>query len=417
MNPVQRLQVQQSEIREELAGLLANEEPTEEQLEELRGLTTRAQNVEVALRAALVAQPEPVDVPTDPPPPEEREELELRDRFSVGRVLAACLRGRAVDGAEAELQAERGISATQIPIEVFERREAPPAGETRAVTTLPTSGTEANLAMRPIVPAVFERSVAGFLGVEMPSVPTGDAGFPILSTSVTATPKAYSANAPETAGAYTIKTAEPRRITGAFRFRLEDAARLAGLEASLRRNLTDVLSDQLDEQLLNGTASGDGTVHGLLAQLADPSASSPASGNPTVASYLAPLADAIEGKLANTEMDVAVLVGTATYTKMATMFISDSNETFSGFVNRNYRGVRAAARIAAPASKKQAAVLIRRPMEVPNAVMPTWGQVDVRDMYSAAAAGEIVVTTAALVGDVVILRPTGYEQVDFRQEA
>ena len=412
---VQRLQIRQSEIRERLNELLAVETPDDEQLTELRSLTSDAQNLEVTLRAAMVAEPEPVDQVVETP--DEKEEVELRSKFSIGRVLSALLAGRAVDGAEAELQAERGIGVTQIPIDVFERRSQPEnvALETRTVTPVPSSGI--GITLRPIVPAVFERSIAGFLGVEMPSVPTGDAGFPVLTTSVTAAPKALSAAGPETAGAFTITTAQPRRITGSFRFRYEDAARLEGLEMALRRNLTDVLSDQLDEQLLNGTASGDGTVHGLLAQLANPSESSPASGNPSVSGYLAPLASAIEGKLATTEMDVSVLVGIDTYVKMATLFMStETNETFSAFINRTYRGVRSAARMPAVASKKQAAVVIRRPMEVPNAVMPTWGQIDVRDMYSGAAKGEIVVTAAALVGNVVILRSDGYKQVDFRQE-
>ena len=66
-------------------------------------------------------------------------------------------------------------------LELFqtERRTALQNGtEQRAVTPSPTNADE-NLAG--IVPALFDRSAAAWLGIEMPTVGTGDAGYPILS--------------------------------------------------------------------------------------------------------------------------------------------------------------------------------------------------------------------------------------------
>ena len=64
--------------------------------------------------------------------------------------------------------------------------------------------------------------------------------------------------------------AQPRRVVGAFRFTREDAARLKGLEAALRQNIEMVLSDAVDDQAINGSGSGDGTLNGLLNILGDP---------------------------------------------------------------------------------------------------------------------------------------------------
>ena len=96
--------------------------------------------------------------------------------------------------------------------------------ETRAVTPAPST-TDENLA--PIVPALFDRSAAAYLGIEMPTVATGDAGYPVLSTSVApgAGPVAEIGDGAgnEDAGAFTVTMAQPRRITGALRFTREDS--------------------------------------------------------------------------------------------------------------------------------------------------------------------------------------------------
>ena len=53
-------------------------------------------------------------------------------------------------------------------------------------------------------------------------------------------------------GTITPYTVTPRRITGSFRITREDEAMLDGLESALRENLGDVLSDQVDRQVVAG---------------------------------------------------------------------------------------------------------------------------------------------------------------------
>ena len=413
MTRLQKLLLRQSEIRERLNELLEVEERSEEQTGELRTLTTEGRELEPEIRAAMVAEPEP-ETRTEPNTgdAEEREREELRSAFSVGRVIAGVMDGRAVDGREAEYQTDRGVGGSQIPLDVFERRDDPADRETRAVT--PAPGTVGR-AQRPILPALFDRSIAPFLGISMPSAGVGDQAFPVLTTSVTAEPEAKGADADESAGAFTVGTAQPRRVTGSFRFQVEDAARLRGLEQALRSNLSMVLSDAVDNQALNGSGSGDGTLNGLLNILADPSA--PASGEETFDRYVEAFAAAIDGLHAVDESGVKALVGVETYRHMAKLYRAgvSASETVSKFMGAQFGGVRASRRIAAPASDIQQAVIARRnPAGDSAAVMPAWDSMTIRDIYSGAGKGEVVVTAYALVGDVVLLRTGCFIQDSFR---
>ena len=145
--------------------------------------------------------------------------------------MTAALRGRSVDGIEAETGAAFDCPGL-IPLELLgEAREV----EHRAITPAPSADTAVNVA--PIMPAVFDRSAAAFLGIEMPTVAAGTASYPVLTAKrCTAGARAKSAGAPETAGTITPYTVTPRRITGAFRIAREDEAVLPDLES--RRSVT-----------------------------------------------------------------------------------------------------------------------------------------------------------------------------------
>ncbi|WP_419942791.1 hypothetical protein [Candidatus Palauibacter sp.] len=416
MTKRQKLALEQSEKRQRMQEILDADELTDEQRAELDGLTKRMQHIEVEMRAAIVAEGDPIETrQTRTEDAEERERLELRSKFRVHRVITSALQGKRPDGTEAEYAAAVGLGAGSIPIDVFEREQRAEhlERETRAITP----GAEGGTSQAPIVPAIFDRSIAPYLGIEMPSAGVGDQAYPVLSTSVTADVKAKSATAPETAGAFTVTTVQPRRITGSFRFRVEDAARLAGMEESLRENLSMVLTDELDDQVLNGSAASggeDGKIRGLLGILTDPAA--PAAGAETWARYNTALTDAIDGLFSVDAMSIRALVGPHTYRHMAQQFrASESNESFAAYWARIGGGVRATRRIADPASNIQQAVVRRgNPMGGRVAVMPAWDSMTIRDVYSGAGKGEIVVTAFMLVGDVVVLRGGAFLQDSFR---
>ena len=392
-------------------GLPDTEQPTAEQQGKLTELRSTAAGLETRVAAATETEQRALQAaPEHTVDGAERERRELRSRSRLGRWFEAAISGRNVSGAEAETAVAYGCPDA-IPLEMFERR-AVAQGETRAVTSAPSTVDE-NLA--PIVPALFDRSAASWLGVELPVVPTGDAGYPVLSTSVTGGVVAKSAAAAETEGAFTVTMAQPRRVTGSFRFLREDAARLNGMEAALRANIESVLSDEIDKLVINGSGTGDGAINGLLAILDNPTA--PVADQETFARYVAAAASHVDGLFAVDLSGIRQLVGVATYAHMASAFRSNNDSmTAEGFLMDRTGGVRTSRRIAAARSNiQQAIVRLSNPAGDRVAVSPIWNGIElIRDNITSAGKGEIVVTGLLLMGDVVILRPGVFVQDSYR---
>ena len=403
-----------SEIRQKLNELSGKDELTEAETEEMRRLSAEYPKTEERHRASLISESveEAEAMDREDGDGEDRERSELRSRSRLAKYVSAALDGLPVQGAEAELSAAAGCPGA-VPLELFETRRE--ATEHRAVTPAPAT-TDENLA--PIVPAIFDRSAAAWLGIEMPMVATGDAGFPVLSTSVTGGPVAKSAEAAETAGAFTVTMAQPRRISGAFKFTVEDAARLSGMENALRQNIGSVLSDELDKQAINGSGTGDGTLNGLLNILTDPAA--PAANAESFARYVAAAASHVDGLFAVDLGGIRQLVGVQTYGHMAAAFRADEDSTTAeGWLMDRTGGVRTSRRIAAAAGNIQQAIVRRaNPAGDRVAVMPVWnGMTLLRDPYTSAGKGEVVVTGIMLVGDVIVLRGGAFVQDSYRLAA
>ena len=234
--------------------------------------------------------------------------------------------------------------------------------------------------------------------------------------------KAPSGEAAESAGAFVVKDADPRRLTGSLRIRREDAAKLADLEVSLRANLSTVVSDEFDKQLISGDNVSP-NLDGLLRQLTDPDA--PAAAAETFGRYATAFASHIDGLFAAVPSDVRALVGPHTLRHMAATFATndDAVSAYSHLMTQ-YGGVRASRRIAAPPSTGDDAniqpAIIRRtnPAGDRVAVAPIWAGLELlRDPYTSANKGEIVVTAIMLVGGVVMLRDGAFVQDSFRLAA
>ena len=414
MTNAQKLALRLSSIRQRLNELSGkDDELTEAEEKEMRTLSAEYPKTEERHRAAIISEGDDEAAALDEDGDgEDRERSELRSRSRLSRYVSAALDGLPVDGAEAELSAAAGCPGA-VPLELFEvRRSDTGDPERRAVTPAPAT-TDENLSG--IVPAIFDRSAASWLGIEMPSVATGDAGYPVLSTSVTGSTVAKSAEAPETAGAFTVTMAQPRRISGAFRFTVEDAARLSGMEEALRANISAVLSDELDKQAINGSGTGDGTLNGLLNILTDPSA--PAAGAEDFGRYVSASASHVDGLFSVDLAGVRQLVGVQTYGHMAGTFqTNEDSTTAEGWLMDRTGGVRTSRRIAAPASNIQQAIIRRsNPMGDRVAVMPVWeGLQMIRDPYTNARKGEVSLTALMLVGDAIVLRSGAFVQGAYR---
>ena len=176
-----------------------------------------------------------------------------------------------------------------------------------------------------------------------------------------------------------------------------------------------MLSDALDNQAVNGSGTGDGTINGLLNILTDPAA--PAAQAEDFGRYVAAAAFHVDGLFAVDLGGVRQLVGVQTYGHMAGAFRSDSDSmTAEAWAMTRTGGVRTSRRIAAPASNIQQAIVRRsNPAGDRVAVMPVWqGLQMIRDPYTNARKGEVGLTALMLVGDVIVLRPGAFVQDSYR---
>ena len=172
MTALQRLQVEQSELRQRINAVLEKgEDITDEERAELDAATKRIQQLETEIRAAIVVDSATIETREVSQDAEQRERQELRSNAMLGNYLVAHAAGRMVSGAELELQ--QAANVTGIPLEMFipERRERREGTERRADTLAPTTGMGVNV--DPILPSIFARSVLPRLGVDMPRVESG----------------------------------------------------------------------------------------------------------------------------------------------------------------------------------------------------------------------------------------------------
>lgn len=392
MTPKQNLLLEQSEKRQKINELLGKDDLSDEQRSELDTLTKRMQQVEVELRAAIVAEGEQEQEVFDP---ENRELRQLIDCADLGDIFAATLEHRSTDGQTAELQQHLGLSANQVPLALL-RDPNPIRLETRAVTPAPA---DVGQNQQPIIPGVFPQSVAAFLGVAMPTVPTGEAVFPVLTQNATVHTPAEGADAAETTGSFSADVLSPKRLQASFFYSREDRARFAGMGEALRQNLSDALADALDKQVVAGT-------NGLLtgANLANHNAAAVT----TFANYKANLGyGRVDGTWASTVGDLRIVMGGATYAHAATIYrANNADDSALDVLMARTGGVRVSAHVPAVANNKQNAV-IRRGMRR-DMVAPIWeGVTLIPDEVTKAKSGEIVVT-AVMLHAVKILRSDGF---------
>ena len=380
MRQSQTLAIKASEVRARLNELAGIETLDDAQRGELDTLTGEYRDVESRYRAALTAESAELETREagEPADPETREARELLGKAQLRRWITAALRGRSVDGIEAETGAAYACPGL-IPLELLTAGGV----EHRAITPAPDTGTAVTPA--PILPAIFDQSAAAWLGVEMPTVAAGTASYPIITQSVTAGVRAKSAAAPETAGTITPYTVTPRRITGAFRLTREDEAMLPDLEPALRDNLSSVLSDTVDGQVVSGNNTAP-NLNGVNTQLT--AATAPAAGVETFDRYVAAASSHVDGLYATGMADIRLLVGPHTYRHAAATFRGTDGETAAQtYLASHTGGLRASRRIPDPSGHVQAAI-VRRSAPGRVAVSPIWQGIEiVRDPYTGGRGG------------------------------
>ena len=391
MTILQKLQLRQSEIREKLNMLLGRDERSENETAELESLTGEGQALEVELRAALIAEPDPQEVVTDTGDPETRERLEIRSRTGLADFLSAAAGGREVSGAAAEYASACGVSPLgRLPLDIFGNGQP----ETRAVT----SGPAVDGPVEAPVPYVFQRSAAASLGIAMPSHGAGAVQIPRVTTAPPADTLAKDAAAPSTAAVIALDSQTPKRIAGQFEVRAEDLAVYPALEAVLGESIRGALSNELDEEVFNGPAAG---LNGLFAQAADVAVAGAVESYSTGIGRFAALVD---GQHAYSLADLRCVVGPSTYAKF--MGLISDGIPLADYLESKLGSFRVSNRMPAVAAKGQKGIVTLNGGPSPIRIY-IWSALEIiRDPFTGAGAGKVTLTATALVSEVYVPHTT-----------
>ena len=391
MTRTQKAQLRCSELREKMGALLDTElaERSETYDADLSAAKLELRSAESDLQAALLVEAEPQTVAVD----SERRELDaLIAGASVGDFIGAVLEQRSVEGRMRELQQHLNLESNQLPLDVL--RIAHGDLEERVATGAPT---DVGQNQQMILPYVFPASTGAFLGIPTPTVPVGEAVYPVLTSDLVVRTPAEAGSAAETDGTFSGDVLSPARLQASFFWSVEDQARFRGMEEALRQNLSEGLADGLDKQIINGS---NGLLNGT--NLANHNVTAQTS----YALYRSQFAyGRIDGRYASMTDDLRVVMGAETYAHAAGQYRGNNDNTDAlAALNAVTGGVRVSAHVpdAAGTPAKQNAV-IRLGM-AQAAVAPIWQGVSfIRDQVTKAGSGQVVLT-AIMLHAVKILR-------------
>ena len=251
-----KARVQFNELRAGIRGT-----PTAEQSAEMEKRAKVLTDSELALAKAVETEEAKSDIANS-------ERRSLADRVECRNYIHASLKGVRVKGVEAELNKEIGLSdENTMPFEALVPRDDDGEHRQADVVTPVPAGAVAHPG-REILRRVFRRTRASFLGVRMPMVASGEPVFPVMTGGTTAAMKAKGDSQDAAAATFIGKTIAPSRLTARYLWGVEDVARLP-IEDALRADLRAVMSDELDNQLINGNGVAP-NIEGVFAHLTDP---------------------------------------------------------------------------------------------------------------------------------------------------
>lgn len=395
----QEIEMRMSEIRE---AVNAPEEP--ENMAELR-----AEYVKLEQEWRLVQDNETDDAEDEfigNLSPERAEIRRLAEQVELRRYMQVAVTEVRLDGAEAELNAAlelRGAAGTMVPWEALAPIEVRVDAVTNAPSDIPRSTA-------PIIDRVFAGGGASFLGVAMPSVPSGERLYTHMSAGATAEPKSKAASVDAAAATFTPTTFKPIRLTARYLWNVEDAAELSGMESALRGDLREALKEKMDDQILNGNGTAP-NVAGFFATKANGGLGDVA--NPgtvvTAESMIQSYASQVDGRYAKMQSDTRFLIGATTFAKLSAL-VQGNAYVFDRYQDRT----RVSALVPAAAANVQQAIAAKVGAPGMYAIAPVWQGVElIRDQVTKAESGQIALTAIAL-WNFGIIRAEGFNRLKFK---
>jgi HK97 family phage major capsid protein len=244
----------QSEIRQELAGLVGKDAPTTDETRSMETLDAEYRTNETRFRAALVSEDEQrTEAKGELETRSEKEWNEIMSGFEMRQVALSLDEGRALSGQTAEivteLRSQGGYRGIPVPYAALETR----AGETVA------SGTPDPIVTRPLIERLFPASVAAQMGVQMINIGTGGQETPVTTSAISAGWQATElANVPGPSAYTTLdRPLKPDHTLG-IQMRISRKTLLqsgAALEQAIRRDMAGAMQQEMDRAIFNGSGT------------------------------------------------------------------------------------------------------------------------------------------------------------------
>lgn len=411
MTDAQKVQLAAVEARKELRALALTEDAT---AEDIQAATKKVDDLEA--RAAILTAAEEAengpDKVTETEDAEAREFRALEGRVEVSQYIGAAMEGRGVDGAEAEYNGALKMGAGRFPLRLL-------APEVRAKTDTDAGATQATWVDR-----LFADTMAARLGITMPTVAPGVSSYPVTTAGASAAQRGRTEAAADAGWTVGVTELKPKRNAVRAVFSVEDAARLRGLEDSLRRDLRMALTEGVDRAIFAGDAGANedvADVTGLTTAANVTEKTLTQAAKIKAGDTLAAFVSLIDGKHAASmgDLNIVATVGAATLWEGQILSVSASEtasvfKTLAAFLRQAGLtwGVRGDLETATSNGKFGAFIGRNRGIRGAG-VAPIWSSAQlIRDPYSKAASGEVALTLSYL-WSFGLPRPSNFARLKF----
>jgi len=256
--------------------------------------------------------------------------------------------------------------------------------------------------------------------VRIDQVPAGQSEYLLVNAGVAPAQRVEGAAGPDSAAlGLAATTLKPKRLTGKYIYSQELLASTPMIEDAIRSDLRMAVEAAMSDGVINGvitpaTASTHANINGFVNSLTQVDDGSAAD----AARFAGLAAEAVDGIHADTEAQVRVLVGVASYKLAAKVHLAGSGESGTELLMRRAGGFRSSSYIAGPASDIQDSILWAGGGGVSrgDSVAAMWGNglEVIRDPYTQAAQGQIVLNWISLWDAAVAHRAGAYASIGLK---
>ena len=397
----QKIQLEMSEKRNKINAMATSEDFDGDELD---ALNKDYAKTEIRFRSAIISEEsEKEETATEDMDSEGVEIRQLEGEINVSEYITSAMQGSPLSGEEAEYNAANNLygAGVQLPwMALLSRKERGAMREEhRAATTAPS----ADVIVSSVLQRVFADSAADFLGVSFPSVPAGQAAYPVLTGGVVPVTGADAAAANQTAATITANDLSPKRASAEYLVALTDILKFRQMEESLRLDLVGAGKEALDKAVVSATG-GSNDVTGFESELTFPTAPTSVS---AFADYLSAVYGAVDGRYAQSPGDVRMLVGSSVYAHAASLFQTGSGNSAADRMN-----ARVSPHVSDPTNANVQKAIISRSRG--RAVAPIWPAMSIiRDEFSGASTGQVKMILN-IIWNFKILDENGYVPLRFK---